>query len=101
MRMSMLRSISGVRCLVRPVRVKYPEGDDGSEMGRRHVCVCGRLAEKALPRGIDGLFVRGRAYEMFFGQTLFSTILAMLVVKAIEKMLPQISRRTRVKEASG
>ena len=49
---------------MRPVRVKYPEGDDGSEMGRRHVCVCGRLAEKALPRGIDGLFVRGRAYEM-------------------------------------
>ena len=26
--------------------------------------MCGRLAEKALPRGIDGLFVRGRAYEM-------------------------------------
>jgi uncharacterized membrane protein len=32
-----------------------------------------------------------------FGQTLFSTILALLVMKAVEKMLPQISRRTRVR----
>jgi len=30
---------------------------------RKHVCVCGRPAEKPLPEGIDGLFAKGRAYE--------------------------------------
>jgi len=36
----------------------------GLEMERRHVCVCGRLAEKPLPKDIDGLFVKGKAYEI-------------------------------------
>ena len=49
---------------MRPGRAKSLKGGDGSEMSRKHVCVCGRLAEKALPKSIDGLFVRGRAYEM-------------------------------------
>jgi len=31
--------------------------------GRKDVCVCGRPAERPLPEGIDGLFVRCRAYE--------------------------------------
>ena len=31
--------------------------------GRKHVCVCGRPAERPLPESIDGLFVRCRAYE--------------------------------------
>jgi len=30
---------------------------------RKHVCVCGRPAEKPLQKGIDGLFAKGRAYE--------------------------------------
>ena len=29
------------------------------------VCVCGRLAEKPLPRGIDGLFVKGQGFKMY------------------------------------
>lgn len=45
---------------------------------------------------IKGLPVAIISYARdIFGQTLFSTILALLVVKAIEKMLPQLSRRTR------
>ena len=31
--------------------------------GRKHVCVCGRPAERPLPKGIDGLFAKCRAYE--------------------------------------
>ena len=32
---------------------------------RKHVCVCGRPAERPLPEGIDGLFVKGqfKGYE--------------------------------------
>jgi len=29
--------------------------------GRKHVCVCGRPAEKPLPEGIDGLFAKGKS----------------------------------------
>jgi len=34
--------------------------------GRKHTCVCGRLAEKPLPEGIDGLFAKGKSkgFEM-------------------------------------
>ena len=35
--------------------------------GRKNMCVCGRPAERSLPRGIDGLFVKGqglKAYEV-------------------------------------
>jgi len=32
-------------------------------MGRKHVCVCGRPAEKSLPNGIDGLFIKGKSKE--------------------------------------
>jgi len=28
---------------------------------RKHVCVCGRPAEKPLPKDIDGLFVKGKS----------------------------------------
>jgi len=30
---------------------------------RKHVCVCGRPAEKPLPKGIDGLFAKGKSKE--------------------------------------
>jgi len=30
---------------------------------RKHVCVCGRPAEKPLPKGIDGLFVKSKSKE--------------------------------------
>ena len=29
------------------------------------ICVCGRLAEKPLPRGIDGLFVKGQGFKVY------------------------------------
>jgi len=54
---------------------------------------------------IVNIFIKGLPVAIIsyardvFGQTLFSTILALLVVKAVEKMLPQLSRRTVVKEA--
>jgi len=50
-----------------PKRVKFLKADWISEMSQKYVCVCGRLAEKPLPRGIDGLFVKGhglKVYEM-------------------------------------
>jgi len=28
---------------------------------RKHICVCGRPAERPLPKGIDGLFVKGKS----------------------------------------
>jgi hypothetical protein len=31
--------------------------------GRKHVCVCGRPAERPLPKGIDGLFAKGKSKE--------------------------------------
>ena len=34
-------------------------------MSQKHVCVCGRLAERSLPRGIDGLFVKGEGYKLY------------------------------------
>ena len=36
--------------------------------GRKNICVCGRPAERSLPRGIDGLFVKCRAYETVCGE---------------------------------
>ena len=35
------------------------------EMSQKYVCVCGRLAEKPLPRGIDGLFVKGQGFKVY------------------------------------
>jgi len=39
-------------------------------MRGRHVCVCGGPAERSIPRGIDGLFVKGGSeeYEMVCGE---------------------------------
>ena len=34
-------------------------------MGQKYVCVCGRLAERPLPRGIDALFVKGEGYKHY------------------------------------
>ena len=34
-------------------------------MSQNYVCVCGRLAEKPLPRGIDGLFVKGHGLKVY------------------------------------
>jgi len=35
------------------------------EMSQAYVCVCGRLAEKPLPKGIDGLFVKGQGFKVY------------------------------------
>jgi hypothetical protein len=39
-------------------------------MRGRHVCACGRLAERSIPSGIDGLFVKGKSkgYKMVCGE---------------------------------
>ena len=34
-------------------------------MSQTYVCVCGRLAEKPLPKGIDGLFVKGQGFKAY------------------------------------
>jgi uncharacterized membrane protein len=50
---------------------------------------------------IKGLPVAVMSYARdIFGQTLFSAILTLLVVKAVEKMLPQLSRRAGAKASS-
>ncbi len=45
---------------------------------------------------IKGLPVAIISYARdIFGQTLFSTILALLVMKAVERMLPHLVRKTK------
>ncbi|MEM4497833.1 MAG: hypothetical protein QW692_03285, partial [Nitrososphaerota archaeon] len=45
---------------------------------------------------IKGLSVAIISYARdIFGQTLFSTILALLVMKAVERMLPHLVRKTK------
>lgn len=34
-------------------------------MSGEDVCVCGKPAERSLPRGIDGLFVKGEGYRHY------------------------------------
>ena len=34
-------------------------------MSQKYVCVCGRLAKKPLPKGIDGLFVKGQGFKVY------------------------------------
>jgi len=34
-------------------------------MSQSSVCVCGRPAEKPLPKGIDGLFVKGQGFKPY------------------------------------
>jgi len=48
-----------------PRPVKSPDKDRNSEMSQKHVCVCGKLADKPLPKGIDGLFVKGQGFKPY------------------------------------
>jgi len=34
-------------------------------MSRKHVCVCGRPAERRIPKTIDGLFVKGQGFKVY------------------------------------
>ena len=51
--------------IIWPRPVKFFKRDRFYEMSQKHVCVCGRPAERRIPRSIDGLFVKGQGFKPY------------------------------------
>ena len=48
-----------------PRPVKFFKRDRFYDMSKSSVCVCGRPAERRIPRGIDGVFVKGQGFKPY------------------------------------